>query len=239
MESRTMPSDATESSGSSAWSSIPHKGWIIAVAAVVAFLLFFVALPIGWYNTVRNGLIDRETTMNAQYQANQAELDAFVKKVNEEFQVAGAKAGQLDKVLTDAVRGLYDNSLATPGKPVATGTQTPLISALVQAYPNLGGLDIYDRVVTEISAGRENFKQVQNKLLDQIRGYDSYRSKGIFHSMFVGIVGYPKLEARIGRQVFHGSAAEDQMKLIVTSKATSQDFLSGQENGINFGTTGP
>lgn len=211
------------------------KKWLkigIPIAVVIALIFFGFTR----YNGTRNGLIDRETTLNAQYQANQAELDAFVKKINEEFQVAGAKTGALDKVLTDAVRGLYDKSLATPGKPVTSGQTTPLISALVQAYPDLGGLDIYDRIVTEISAGRENFKQVQVKLLDQIRSYKAYRTKGIFHSMLVSAVGYPQLQARIGKAVYTGKAALDQMQLIVTSGATSQDFTSGTEAPLNLGT---
>lgn len=229
-----------ETAPTGGWSSIPK--WVkirgaIAIPIILVFVLLFGML--GWYNHVRNGLIDRETVLNAQYQANQAELDAFVKKVNEEFQIAGAKTEALDKVLTDAIRGRYDKDLGTvtPGAPGSA-----LISAMVEAYPDLKGLDVFDRIITEISAGRENFKQVQVKLLDMIRDYKSYRSKGVIHSMMVNSVGYPQLQARIGGTdncppefiventcVRTGKAALNQMQLIVTSGATNQDFTSGTE----------
>lgn len=219
-----------------AWDSIPHRKWVVTAVVAVIVLLVGVVWPLSSYNGVRNHLIDAETGLNAQYQANQAELDAFIKTVHEQFDVAGAKAGKLDQVLTDAVRGLYDKtSLPGAPQPVQSGQQTPLISALVQAYPNLGGLDVYDRVVDTIASGRQSFKKVQVKLLDMIRPYDAYRTKGIFHQLMVHIVGYPKLEARIGRTVLTGKAALDQMKLIVTSTETSHDFTSGNEAPINFG----
>lgn len=205
----------------------------------------FIIVPALWYNHVRNGLIDRETTMSAQYQANQAELDAFTKKINEEFQVAGAKADQLDRVITDAVKGRYGNGqdliATTPGSP---GSQ--LISALQEAYPN-PDLSIYDKIVTEISAGREKFKQVQDKLLDMIRGYKTYRSRGVIHAAMVSAVGYPQLEARIGLTkdcpadnvqgnacVYTGKDALRQMQLIVTSGATNNDFTTGTEPGLSL-----
>lgn len=235
---RSRVNTATTPVPSKDWRSFvqEHKtGLIIAGSVVGLFLLFviFLVSMIGWYNGTRNGLIDRETTLNAQYQGNQAELDAFVKKVHEEFQIAGAKTAAIDKVLTDAVRGRYDGNL-TPALP---GQSNALISALREAYPDLGGLNIYDRLVTEISAGRESFKQVQVKLLDMLRDYESYRSKGVFRHMLVDSIGYPRLQARIGTQSFKGEDALNQMHLIVTSDATNQDFTSGTEDGIQFTPT--
>lgn len=208
------------------WSNLPKPARLaIWIGTPILVVILIIVLIVGNINGTRNTLIDKGTTMNAQYQANQAELDAFVKKVNEEFQIAGAKTAALDQVLTDAVKGRYDKDLsaATPG------TGGGLINALAEAYPDVKGLDVYDRIVTEISAGRENFKQVQVKLLDQIRDYKNYRSKGLFHSWFVSQVGYPQLQARIGTVVLTGKPALEQMQLIVTSGTTNQDFTSGTE----------
>lgn len=217
------------------WSNLPSPARLaIAIGTPIVLIILIIVLIVGNINGTRNTLIDKGTTMNAQYQANQAELDAFVKKVNEEFQIAGAKTAALDQVLSDAVKGRYDKDLsaATPG------TGGGLINALQEAYPNLSGLDVYDRIVTEISSGRENFKQVQVKLLDQIRDYKNYRSKGLFHSWFVSQVGYPQLQARIGKTVLTGKPALEQMQLIVTSGSTNQDFTSGTEAPL-LPTTAP
>lgn len=220
--SRTIPTTPTGN-----WfTDLPKPVRILTYVGVpLLVIILVVSLIVGNINGTRNTLIDKGTTLNAQYQANQAELDAFVKKINEEFTVAGASIDALDKVLSDSVRGRYDKDLSavTPGQPGGA-----LISALREAYPNVD-VSIYNKIITEISAGRENFKQTQVKLLDQIRDYKNYRKKGIFHSWFVDQVGYPELQARIGTTVVTGKPALEQMQLIVTSGATNADFTTGTE----------
>lgn len=229
-----------------------HTISLVALGVAALLAVIVVVWCVTSYSGARNGLIDRESGMNAQYQANQAELDAFVKKVNEEFQVAGVKRDALDKVLSDAVKGRYDNTNATPATPNGNVQSKSLISALQEAYPNLGGLDVYDRIVTEISSGRENFKQVQVKLLDMIRDYESYRKHGLTHSFWINRVGYPELQANLGRLpaslqcgepvqangacVLHGKLALAQMHTIVTSGDTSGSFATGQEGPLTFTT---
>lgn len=210
----------------SIWSR--YKAWFIA-GSVVALIALLILGSFGWYNTVRNGLIDRESALGAQYQSDQAELDTYVKKITEEFSVAQVKSAQLNIILTDAVKGRYDNELSTaqPGK-------GQLFSAIHEAYPDLSGVNVYDRLITEISAGREQFKQEQKKLLDMIRSYISYRNRGMIHSQWASLVGYPVLTARIGKQTFTGKEALAQMQLIVTSADTNKDFQTGQEGPITF-----
>lgn len=210
-----------------------RTGFIIAAAALVVVILGGI-IGISWYNGVRNKLIDQENGLNAQYQANQADLDTYVKTVTEQFSISQAKAGALDKVILDAVKGRYDKNLTavTPGSASATN---PLISALREAYPDLGGLNVYDRLLDSIAGGRKDFEKLQTKLLDELRPYESYREKGIIHKWMVGKVGYPALEARIGKKVYKGKAALEQMHLIVTSTATNSDFQSGTEGPIKFG----
>ena len=201
----------------------------VKFAAAAAIVLLLVVILAGRWNGTRNALIDRETALNAQYLDNQNELDAFLKKAHETFNVADAKADRLDQILTDAVKGRYE------GETGANPTGGAFFSAITEAYPDLQGLDTFDRVATVVEAGREAYKQKQTKLLDMLRDYDSYRKKGLLHSFLVGRVGYPTLEARIGTKVVTGAAAREQMYLIVTRDATSEAYNTGKQDPLDFG----
>ena len=54
--------------------------------------------------------------------------------------------------------------------------------------------------------------------------------------MIKKVIGAPTdlLEARIGKNVKTGRAALEQMKLLVTSGRTNDNFESGQEDPIDF-----
>lgn len=204
---------------------------------LIVVVLLFIGVIVGFssYNGTRNHLVDDETRLNAQYQSNQVTLDKFHKKITEEFGLVSSKTAAVNTVLDGAVEGRYNGSLqaATPG----TGQSKDLISALVEAYPTLDWANVYDKLVTEISAGRDEFANQQKALLDMIRPYDQFRQRGVLHHQFVKWIGYPDLQARIGTTVFTGKKAYDQMKLMVTSGEVNQDFTSGTENPLNLAPT--
>jgi hypothetical protein len=208
------------------------RWWVLLaiIGVVVLSLLMF----IGYRTSVKNELVDRGTQLSAEYQSNQNELDTYVKTIKEQLGVANVKSDRLDTILKDAVSGRYDSAItATPGSQ-AQAAANPLISAIVEAYPQLDGLDIYDKIVDSVKSGREAFKQKQNVLLDKVRQYRKYRNTGFFRPMVVGMVGYPELEARIGTEVKTGKAALDQMQLIVTSGGTSDAFRTGEDEPIEI-----
>lgn len=212
-------------------STVPRWAKFTAVGSVA---LLVVIILFSGYNGVRNQGIDKENTLNALYQSNQNELSQYANSFYEQIGVVQAKSDKLDQIIKDAVAGRYDKGSAAVDA-VRGGS---FFSAVVEAYPNLGGLDVYDKVVSFVQSGREAFKNKQNVLLDTIRNYDTWRQRGIIHSRMASLAGFPsnRLEARIGTTVLRGQSALDQMKLIVTDAATSKAFQTGQGGPLTIPT---
>jgi hypothetical protein len=204
------------------------KGMIIGLVAAGAVAVGGISL-FGYAGSVQKAGVNMEQGLNAQYQVDQLDLDTGIKEIKESVGIANIKNAQLDKILSDAVRGRYDgNSSAQPGK-------GQLFSAIQEAYPNVD-VSIYDRIIDKEFAFREHFKQEQIIFRDQLRQYDVWRTEGLIKPILVRMLGYPSqnLEARIGFQTWHGVEALDHMKVLVTSEETDTSFQTGHENPIDL-----
>lgn len=220
--------------------SLPVKKSYIIIGVIAVVLIIATMSLYGTFNSVQKGSVQRESRLSAQYLDNQNELSTYIVKVKEQLQIANLKTDKLDKVLSDAIQGRYGE--ASSAKPFGQGNA--MFSAMVEAYPQLGNLDIYDKIADTISAGREAFKNKQSALLDQLREYDTWRNSGIVHSWLTGLAGVPSshLVARIGNQSVTGAAAERQMYQIVTTADASQAFKSGEQAPLDLNpvpTTAP
>ncbi len=207
---------------------------LLIIGAIIAAIVF---AGIGLYskvNALNTESVNMETGLNQKYQSNQLELDTYVKTIKEGVGIANVKSDKLDQILRDAVSGRYGDTKDG----VRNGQGGAFMSAIVEAYPDIKGqLDIYDRIVDKVFAGREAFKGVQNGLLADIRSYDAWRNTGLIQSMIIkNIIGSPTqlLEARVGTNVKHGRDALDQMKLVVTSGSTNDAFNSGKDDAIEI-----
>ena len=202
----------------------------IVAAALLACVLGFY----GYYNGLNTERVDQETTLSASYQSNQLELDTYVKTIKESVGIANVKSDKLDQILRDAVSGRYGDTKDG----VRNGQGGAFMSAIVEAYPDIKGqLDIYDRIVDKVFAGREGFKAKQNSMLAAIAKYEAWTHTGLVQSFIIkNVIGCPTdlLEARVGTNVKHGRAALDQMKLVVTSGSTNDAFNSGKDDAIEI-----
>ena len=196
-------------------------GVAVLVVVVSLVLLGFSGLY-GYLNNVRNTTINLETSLNAQYEDNQNELSNYVSSFYEKFRLAKFKSEKLNQILTDAIKGRYDKEGAGFGK------GSPFFSAIVEAYPNLAELSVFDKIVDYVSAGREAFKNKQSKLLDQLRGYENWRKEGLLQNLVIEkAVGYPALKARVGKNYVSGAEALEQMHQIVLASEAKKAFESG------------
>lgn len=201
---------------------------LVVITLVVIGAIFFGGLVLyGYVNGLRSEGIRQETGLNAQYLDNQNELSAYISGFYEKVGLANAKSDRMDKILVDAVKGRYEGNNGTP---VERGQTAPFFAAIVEAYPDVAGLNIYDKIVDYVSAGREAYKAKQSKLLDMLRSYDAWRQDGFVQSRIVSAIGFPSssLEARIGTKVSRGMDARDQMYLIVTTAGTKKAYESGE-----------
>ncbi|MBX3152059.1 hypothetical protein KF728_18010 [Candidatus Obscuribacterales bacterium] len=199
------------------------KGLLIGIGVIVAAVIGIFSLY-GYVNSTRNEGIRMETSLSAQYLDNQNELSAFKSSFYEQIGVANLKSDKLDQILEDAVKGRYEGKMEP-------GTGGAMFSAITEAYPDLKGqLDLYDRIVDFVRAGREAYKQKQSKLIDMLRAYDLWRQEGLIKSFFLGKF-FPSqaLKARIGSNVQSGQQALDQMYIIVLTSDTKKAYETGTD----------
>jgi hypothetical protein len=204
------------------------KGLIIGlgIAAAIVIALFS---GYGYVNSMRNEGIRMETNLSAQYLDNQNELSSFKSSFYEQVGVANLKSDKLDQIIEDAVKGRYEGKMEP-------GTGGSMFSAITEAYPDLKGqLDLYDRIVDFVRAGREAYKQKQTKLIDMLRVYDYWRQEGLIKSMFLGNF-FPSqaLKARIGGNVQSGPQALEQMYIIVLTSDAKKAFETGTDEPMQL-----
>lgn len=179
----------------------------------------------GYINTLRDQRVDWETQLPNQYSANQSYLSAYMGGFYEQVGVAKLKSDKMDKILLDAVKGRYE------GAGGFKSSKEALFSAIKEAYPDLSGLNIFDKMMDYIASKREGYRADQAKLLDMLRGYDKWRQSGILQSWIIKhILDCPSenMIARVGEKKFTGQAALDQMYLIVLVEGTTEAYTTGK-----------
>lgn len=192
---------------------------IIAALVVGGFTLWGIA------NGIQQEAVRREVQLSTQYQSNQNTLSTFILTYRESLGIADRKAEQLDRILVDAVKGRYGEG--------GFGQNGSLMNAISEAYPTTNGLDVYDKIIDIIQAGRAEYKDDQNKLLDMLRSYDTWRKSGIFKRMVLGDL-YPSgdLVARIGTTRFTGPEALEKMYQIVLVSDAKRAYETGEMEAL-------
>src|SRR5262249_47679195 len=128
-----------------------HMKKLIVIGVLAAVFVGLIGIY-NYANSLQQEGVARETELTAQYLDNQNELSTYISKFYETIGVANLKSDKMDKILLDAVKGRYEgHTSAQPG-------QGQLFSAIQEAYPTVN-LDIYDRILDQISAGRDAYKQ--------------------------------------------------------------------------------
>lgn len=200
----------------------------IACCGIGFVFLLFLGLIYGKFNGLHNSGVGQEQSLSTQYQDNQNELSNTTLKIKETLGVASAKSDALDKVLTNAVVGRYHAESSATG---AVDGNAKMFSAVVEAYPDLKGLDTYDKVIDTINAGRDAYKNKQSKLLDMVRRYKTWQHTGLIDEKLISLAGFPSndLTARVGTRVTHGQEALDQIETIILDADTQQAYTTGTQ----------
>ena len=192
----------------------------LLVLSLIAAAIFY-----GYFNGLQQEAVAQENALNAQYLDNQNYLSAYISGFYEMVGVANLKSDKMDAILSDAVKGRYEKN----GGFAPNGA---LFSAIKEAYPNLSGLNVYDKIADYVSAKREGYRATQSKLLDMLRSYDSWRQSGIIRSLLLkNVLRIPsetRLIARIGKQMWKGQAALDKMYEIVLTESTAKAYETGK-----------
>ena len=200
-------------------------GIVIVIVSMFLFVVVLLGSIYSYVNGLYNNSVSYETQLNVQYLSNQNYLSAYISGFYEKLELVKFQSEKLNQVLLDAVKGRYDKGGFKIG--------SSFFTAIREAYPeqSLAGLmKSFDKVNNYISAGREGYRAVQDKLLDQLRAYDKWRESGIVQRLIVGdVLGVPseRLEARIGANVYKGKVARDKMYTLVLASDARKAYETG------------
>ena len=199
------------------------QGFTIVGGVVLALLVAAAGAGLalyGYANALRSQDVSWSTQLNAQYLANQNYLSNYVSGFYEQLGLVKYKSEKLDQVLL--------NYAKARGEKGAVGQA--FLAAVVEAVPDLKGLNIADKMLAYVQAGREGYRATQDKLLDMLKGYDAWREDGYVQSLIVAkVIGVPseRLEARIGDKVWRGKEAREKMYTIVLTSDTKKAYETG------------
>lgn len=194
--------------------------------AVVIFVIWGISTYVGTRNTGR----ELELGLTQQFKTVQINYGQFRLKIHDELGIAREKRDAIDKILGDAVAGRYNHK-----DDETKVDRASLFSAIKEAYPDLSGLGIYDKIIDDIQAGRARFAAEQVQLADQVRRYNTWRNTGgLFHPLFVGWLGFPSdlLEVQIGSNKLTGAQAFEKMNIVIVGGDTAQVFDTGFDKPI-------
>lgn len=200
-------------------------GSCVVVSLLVAFAVY------SYVNGIRDEGIEREKMLSGQYLANQNYLSSYVSGFYEQAGALAMQSDTLNAILEDAVKGRYDEG--------GFAVDSPMFAAVVEAYPEAGVAQLMEnwgRFQDYISAGRDGYRDKQDKLIDMLQRYDQWREKGLVKSAIIRALGYPSrnLEARIGDSIATGEVARNQMyHIVLTSKAT-EAYTTGEMEPLSL-----
>lgn len=209
-----------------------HKGLVIG-GAIVALLLIIIVSFISSVNTTRNTLITKEQELVAEYKGNQTELSAYTNQVKESLGVANVGNDKVGQILKDAISGRYDGNMQP-------GTGGSMFSAITEAYPDLtANTAMYAKVQDQVIAGRNQYKNVQNKLIDRARDYETWIQTDFMRSFIVkNVLGAPtdNLKITVGENTFRGQDALDKLSQPIMSSEAIKSYETGVSDPVVGGT---
>lgn len=202
-----------------------HKGLVIG-GAIVALLLIIVVSFISSINGTRNTLIQKEQSLVGEYKSNQNELSTYTNQVKESLGVADLGNDKVGQILKDAISGRYDGNMQP-------GTGGSMFSAISEAYPDLtANTAMYSKVQDQVIAGRNSYKNTQNKLIDRARDYETWTQSDIVRSFIVkNVLGAPtqNLKITIGETTLRGQDALDKL----SQPIMSSDAIKSYDTGVS------
>jgi hypothetical protein len=144
-------------------------GKAILISVGLVFVLGFVG-SVAMYTSTNNTANKFEANIKRNDQASQTQLSAYTLKVQEQAQIPAMYAEDLQKTLKAYFEGRNKD-------------ETYIRSFVQQNMPNLSP-KMYETLMVTIDAGREAFKNAQNKKTDVCSDYEEYRGR-IWTSMFL------------------------------------------------------
>ncbi len=199
------------------------KGFTVVGGVILALLVVLVGAGLalyGYANALRSEDVNWSTQLNAQYLSNQNYLSAYVSGFYEQLGLVKYKSEKMNEILLNYAKARGEKGAVSQA----------FLAAVVEAVPDLKGLNIADKMLAYVQSGREGYRATQDKLLDMLRSYDKWREDGYVQSWIIAnVIGAPseRLEARIGAMVYRGKEAREKMYVIVLASDAKKAYETG------------
>jgi hypothetical protein len=203
---------------------------IIGAIAVVA-LIIAVVMGLNGYTTTRNEGNTKELALTAVAKQMMIDYSQDRAAAIDQLGIAHDKAGAFDKILSDVMAGRN-----VSGK--GTVDRSALISSVREAYPDLKGLDIFDRIMDTVQRMRDKFAVRQTQLAGEVQKFNTWRvTGGLFKPMWVSLCGFPsrQLELRTGTTTLYGQDALDKMSTVIMTADSQKIFRDSTDEQLDFG----
>lgn len=203
----------------------------LIIAGVAALLVIILGFSIyGKVNSINTDGVRMETALNAQYKDNQNELSSYILKFNESLGIADRQSNKLNEIITEAVKGRYDNDTS-----LQPGTGGAMFSAITEAYPDLtASTESYAKVQDLVVSGRDAYKNKQSKLLDQIRDYQTWQNTGLIQRQVIENMGFPSKTLKVTDNgvTYTGEDALERMERIVLTDQAVEAYETGTQDPL-------
>jgi len=215
------------------FSNLTTRGYIVwgcGLAVVVAISSGF-----GYYVQTRNDGVNQELALVQQWNEMEARYSQNRASIIDGLGVANEKRDAINQIIKTAIEG---RGFGTDNKnDKVTVDKQKFMSAVQEAYPDLKGLDIYDKLFRQVQAMRKAFAGDQSKMADQIRSFDTWRNTGgLIQPWFISEIGFPTehLTIRVGDQVYTRQAALDKLSTVIMTDESAKIFNSGKDQQLKL-----
>ncbi len=205
---------------------------VLVVVVIVVVLLGIGGQTASVYVDTRNTGRATELALVADYNGMIAHYGQNRMTVVDQLGISREKARRMNQILDAAVSGRYNK----PGSTTAVDNGK-LFSAIAEAYPDLTGLNVYDKILVFVQTARKNFGDDQAHLQTSIQNYKTWLTTGsLLHPMIAQWL-FPSntLEIKVGDQVYHGQEALDHMLKPIVGSDTNEIFNSSVDKPMTDG----
>lgn len=195
-----------------------NRGLLIGGGVVLLLLISCIGSCISF----QNNAVRLESAVKGQWKDNKNTYDAFWKKVTEAAQIPDKYKEDFKELLVADTQGRYGKD----------GTN-PMMLWMQERQLSLDP-KLYERLMTIVESGRDEFKRSQQALIDKQRVYENHLGE-FPGSFWAGFTGFPK--AVQGDLAPPSDVDGDGLYTVldykaVTSKKTEAAFATGEDEAL-------
>ena len=196
---------------------------VVALAVIAAVVLGGVAFY-SYAASVRNTALAWETDLNKVVRVEVSERATYETSIVEQLGLADAKKGAMKEIIAAGMEGRFGDNPKEGNL---------LFKAVVEAYPGTEGLNIYDKVLTGVQAGREGIRNKQNLRIEKAQAYNYWRKEGLLRPLILsGIYPSRDLTFKVGSTTYYAADALEKMVEPISTASVNKTFETGIEKPV-------